>query len=52
MRQSYNQPAQPLIEEDDFSLERPAVTNAKLAFLIFSTYGLVVAIYAMRYFVI
>jgi hypothetical protein len=50
MRQStYNQgQQQPLLEEDDFAYERPALTNTKLAVLIFSTFGLIVAIYAMR----
>jgi hypothetical protein len=35
--------------DDDFSYERPAVTNLKLAFLIFFTFGLIVGIYALRY---
>jgi len=35
--------------EQEFSYERPAVTNLKLAILIFSTFGLIVAIYALTY---
>jgi hypothetical protein len=35
--------------DDDFSYERPAVTNTKLGFLIIFTFGLIVAMYALRY---
>lgn len=35
--------------EEEFSYERPAVTNLKLAILILSTFGLVAAIYAITY---
>ena len=48
MRQSFTQNQQPLIEEDDFAVERPALTNFKLGVLIISTFGLIVAIYALR----
>jgi len=49
MRQSFTQNQQPLIEDDDFAVERPALTNFKLAILIISTFGLIAAIYAIRY---
>lgn len=48
MRQSFTQNQQPLIEDDDFSIERPAITNFKLGVLIIFTFGLIIAIYAMR----
>jgi hypothetical protein len=39
-----------LVEGDqEFSYERPAVTNAKLGALILFTFGLVVAMYALTY---
>jgi len=47
MRQSFVQ--KPAYEEGEFREERAAVTNAKLAVLILATFGLIVAIYAMRY---
>ena len=34
--------------DDDFAEERPAVTNFKLALLIFFTFGLIVGMYALR----
>ena len=42
------QQQQPLLADDDLQYERPALTNLKLGILIFSTFGLVAAIYAMR----
>lgn len=35
--------------EQEFSYERPAITNLKLAILIMSTFGLIVGIYALTY---
>ena len=35
--------------DDEFAVERPAVTNFKLALLIFFTFGLIVGMYALRY---
>jgi len=41
---------QPLnIDFEDVQYERPAITNLKLALLIFFTFGLIVAIFAIRY---
>ncbi len=39
---------QPLLSEDDITYERPAWTNFKLGVLIVMTFGLIVAIYALR----
>lgn len=36
--------------DTDFSYERPAVTNLKLAILILSTFGLIVGMFALSYF--
>lgn len=36
--------------DDEFSYERPAVTNLKLAILIISTFGLIIGMYALSYF--
>jgi hypothetical protein len=50
MRRSMMPNQQPLMEEDEeFLNERVAVTNTKLGILIILTFGLIVAIYAMRY---
>jgi hypothetical protein len=35
--------------DDEFSYERPAVTNLKLGCLIIFTFGLVIAMYALTY---
>lgn len=42
------QQQQLLLADDDVQYERPALTNFKLGVLIFLTFGLVAAIYAMR----
>lgn len=36
--------------DTEFSYERPAVTNLKLAILIISTFGLIVGMFALWYF--
>lgn len=46
MRKSFM--PKPTFEEGEFREERAAVTNTKLGILIFMTFGLIVAIYAMR----
>lgn len=35
--------------DSEFSYERPAVTNLKLAILIISTFGLIVGMFALSY---
>ncbi len=38
-----------VVDEEEFRDERMALTNTKLTILIFLTFGLIIAIYAMRY---
>jgi hypothetical protein len=45
-----NDSRQPLnVDPNEVQYERPALTNLKLDILILSTFGLIVAIYKMRY---
>lgn len=49
MKEEARQPLNNVIDVEDVLYERPAVTNLKLGVLILSTFGLIAAVYAMRY---